>query len=138
MINFQVRHRNGVLAPASPEAIEIIRALPEGKEVSCSIRRPRSHRHHRKYWALCRLVASNHEQLKNEKMVDQVIKIESGHVDLVKVGGAYYKLPRSISFSAMDQDGFNEFYNRACDVVCDKLLPGVDREEVQEQLLGFM
>jgi hypothetical protein len=118
-----------------PDAEAYLKTIPIGTVMKVEVRKPRSGLHHRKYWALCGLVAQNHATLETARQVDQAIKMLSGHVDLVRVQDEVFRIPASISFAAMDQDQFAEFYNRACDVVVRELLPGVSLREVQDEVL---
>lgn len=115
--------------------MESLRSIRQGEVVKAEIRRPRNLGQHRKYWAICRLVCINHDELKTERQVDHALKLLAGHVDLVKVAGQIIQVPRSISFGAADQAEFDAFFKRACDVVCQDLLPGVRLEELQEEIL---
>lgn len=135
MIAFRIRRAGNRLEPTEPEGFELLRQLPESGVFLCTVRRPRSGPHNRKYWALCGLVASNHNELITKDMVSQVLKLETGHCDVVKVGDHHCKVPRSISFSAMDQTDFNDFYESALTVVVEKLLPGISRRAVEDEVL---
>lgn len=122
-------------SPEGPDAEAYLKTIPLGTIMKVDVRKPRSGAHHRRYWALCNLVAQNHESLETARQVDQAIKMLSGHVDLVRLKDEVFRIPASISFAAMDQDEFAKFYNRACDVVVSELLPGVSLREVQDEVL---
>lgn len=49
-----------------------------------------------------------------------------------------YYIPKSISFAAMDQAGFDEFYNRCLDAIAQHFLPGVSSEELRQQVEEFL
>jgi len=76
----------------------MLKKIKMNELVRVEVSRPRNVQQHNFYWALCRLVAMNHETLTNERMVDQAIKIRAGHVDLVRIGDDIVKIPRSIAF----------------------------------------
>jgi len=99
------------------------------------VSRPRNSQQHRFYWALCRLVALNHEELKDAEAVHQAIKLLSGHFDLVQVGKHMVRIPRSTSFDKMSQEEFDKFLAKAKDVVVQDLLPGVGLRELNDEIL---
>lgn len=130
-----VRRTVSGLSPEGPDAADYLRTIPVGQVLKVEVRKARSGQHHRMYWALCNLVAQNHESLTTARAVDQAIKMLSGHVDMLRVGDEIIRVPASISYAAMDQDEFNQYYKRACDVVVQDLLPGVELRDVQEEVL---
>lgn len=65
------------------------------------------------------------------------LKIACGLVDPfidAKTGKTFF-VPRSISFTAMSQDEFNAFFDRAIFVICDRWLPkGTTTESVRREI----
>ena len=116
-------------------AASSMRRIPVGTTVRCEIVKPRSVAQLRMYWAMCSLVAMNHAELQTREQVDQALRLLTGHVDLVKVGDKVLKLPRRIAFSTLSQDEWTEYLSRAKDAVCEHLLPGVDGDEIQNEIL---
>ncbi len=116
-------------------AANSIRRIPVGTTVRCEIVKPRSVQQLRMYWAMCSLVAMNHAELQTREQVDQALRLLTGHVDLVKVGDQTLQLPRRIAFAKLSQDEWAEYLARAKDAVCEHLLPGVDGNEIQNEIL---
>lgn len=116
-------------------AASSMRRIPVGTTVRCEIVKPRSVAQLRMYWAMCSLVAMNHAELQTREQVDQALRLLTGHVDLVKVGDKVLQLPRRIAFSTLSQDEWTEYLSRAKDAVCEHLLPGVDGDEIQNEIL---
>jgi hypothetical protein len=116
-------------------AANSMRRIPVGTTVRCEIVKPRSASQLRMYWAMCSLVAMNHAELQTREQVDQALRLLTGHVDLVKVGGQTLQLPRRIAFAKLSQDEWTEYLSRAKDAVCEHLLPGVDGNEIQNEIL---
>ena len=57
-----------------------------------------------------------------------VIKLGTGHADVVQTeAGFYFSVPKSISFSKMDRDAFQKFFDRAVDFVISDILPGIEK-----------
>ncbi|MDQ1291258.1 MAG: hypothetical protein QG615_1064 [Nitrospirota bacterium] len=116
-------------------AASSMRRIPVGTTVRCEIVKPRSVAQLRMYWAMCSLVAMNHAELQTREQVDQALRLLTGHVDLVKVGDKVLQLPRRIAFSTLSQDEWTDYLSRAKDAVCEHLLPGVDGDEIQNEIL---
>ena len=126
------RDLNGHLRPHGDDAADMVRRLKPAELVRVHVSRPRNLRQHNYYQALCRKVADNHATLVTREMVDQALRILTGHVDLVRIGDQILKIPRSINFDSMSQTEFEEFLTRAKDAICSELLPGVELKELDE------
>ena len=122
-------------APDDDDAARSVKRIPLGTTVRCEIVKPRSVQQLRMYWAMCSLVAMNHAELQTREQVDQALRLLTGHVDLVKVGDQVLQLPRRIAFSKLSQDEWAEYLSRAKDAVCEHLLPGVDGNEITNEIL---
>lgn len=122
-------------APDDDDAQRSLNRIPLGTTVRCEVVKPRSVPQLRQYWAMCALVAMNHAELQTREQVDQALRLLTGHVDLVKVGDQLLQLPRSIAFAKLSQDEWTEYLSRAKDAVCEHLLPGVDGNEIQNEIL---
>lgn len=111
---------------------EQLDALEIGRVYRVKISKPRNVRMHRLYWALCGAVA---EQLdKPSELISQLIKIRAGHVDLVRTVQGEVQIPKSISFAKMDQTQFRDFFDKAIEVVCSDILPGVDSDDLRARV----
>lgn len=127
------------LRPVNSIAEDKLKKLKLGDVVAVDVRKPRCLSHHRLYWALCQLVAENMDGHYDAEVVSDVIKIRAGHVLPVKTAKGEVFLPKSISFAAMDQLQFNEFFDRALRVVVSDILPGLDSDTLRaevESILG--
>ena len=140
MAEIYLRRTLAGLAPADDEAGTALRKIPVGSVVKADVRRPRSLQQHRRYWLLCSLVAENHEQLQTRDQVHDVLKLLTGLYTVValKSTGEVLRVPRSISFGEMSQEDFDDYYRRACDAVVEHLLPGVQLNEVREEVLRLV
>mgnify|MGYP000043799597 CR=1 FL=1 len=106
--------------------------LEVGRVYRAKISKPRNVRMHRLYWALCGAVA---EQLdRPAELISSLIKIRCGHVDVVKTAQGIVEIPKSISFAKMSQTDFREFFERAIEVVCSDILPGVNSEDLNARV----
>ncbi len=123
------------LHAADDDAEATLRGLGQGEIVEVTVKRPRNIRHHRMFFALLNLVWQNTDQEKWPTVDDLLteVKLVTGHYDRRVIsfeGGRYNVLtPRSISFAAMDQVGFDAFFQRVCDWVQENVVPGVSSTE---------
>jgi len=118
--------------------------IKPGEMVRCKITRPRNIKFHRKLFALLRLTMHNmpetlEEHFKSEEDLLDEIKLQTGlREKRITLGGKEYYKPGSISFTKMTQDEFDEFYSKAVDVILKWILRGVEKPELEAQLLDFM
>lgn len=129
------------LYPADEAGEALVQKLGQGEMVEVEIRRKRNLQHHRLYWALLSLVWQQLDDRAKYPTVEELhaeVKIVTGHYDrrdIVVEGKRYPVLvPKSISFAAMDQDEFEQFFTRVCDWVAKDVLPGVRQEDLRHEL----
>lgn len=126
------------LHPADPESEAEIGKLGRGEVLRFTARRPRNLGHHRKFFALLQLVFDNQELYADREELRRALLIEAGHFDDVRLlDGATVRTAKSISFSAMDQAAFEAVYDSVLAVVLTKLLPGIGREELEQEVEAF-
>lgn len=129
----------GCLRPVDQAARDIVAKYKVNDLVTADVVKPRCLSHHRLYWALAQVVAENMPGDFSAEVVSDVIKLRSGHVTVVKTAKGEAFIPKSISFAAMDQHEFNQFFDRALRVVVSDILPGVDSDALRsevEQIVG--
>ncbi len=131
----------GALRPAEPAAEALLARISHDEMVRVEIKKPRNLAHHRKFWALMNLVAQNQDHYRDANEVCDAFKFAIGHYDeqrFVIAGETYvHKRPRSISFAKMDQIGFADFYDRAIQFLITEVIPGLNREDLERELLEF-
>lgn len=128
------RKELGGLRPVNSQADDILAKLKLGDVAAVEVRKPRNLGHHRLYWALCSLVAENMDGDYSAEVVSDVLKIRTGHVTVVKTRKGEVFIPKSISFAAMDQFAFNEFFDRALKVVVSDILPRLDSDTLRAEV----
>jgi hypothetical protein len=127
------------LKPADEGAEEAMRKLPLDKIVAVKIKRPRNLGHHRKFFALLKIVYENQEIYQSEAALLAAIKIATGHcVPITLVSGQKAFIPSSISFAAMDQAEFEKFWEAVCNLVCAKIIPSLKREDLEAELMTMV
>ena len=112
-----------------------------GEIVKAEIKRPRNVRFHRKLFAMLTIILNNQDHYRSVEDLLDVAKLRIGHVRVIQTKQGEVRIPASISFSALDDHEFGKIYNRICDWVCEEVLPGLRRadldEEVANELMEF-
>lgn len=98
--------------------------------------KPRNLTNHRRYWALVNLVYQNSEGYKSTDHLHQHLKILAGCCSPVvsKSTGEQYLIADSISFGAMDETQFWDFWQRCIAAVCEHILPGIEVDAVAHEV----
>lgn len=106
--------RGGHLVPADFHADEMLGKVKEGQEVVVTLRKARSPKHHRFFFAMLRAVVDNVDEWNDEDELLIALKIAAGHVDRCSLlDGSVREMPRSINFGAMDEFEFGRWKTRA-------------------------
>ena len=133
---FLVRDKAG-FAPMDEAAADVISKIPAGAVIKASWVSPRNIRAHRLFFAMLKIVSDNMDNCSVDNLLD-VIKLGTGHTKIIELpGGAYYAIPKSISFSAMDQDTFSAFFTKAVDYIISDVLPGIDKEALTHEIYSL-
>lgn len=113
-----------------------IETMKAGKWMRLEWSSPRNGPHHRKFMALVHLVTENSEVYDTIPKALVAIKLAAGYCDphIDPRTGELIQVPQSISYDAMDQDKFEEFYSHAIDAVLQVILPTIDRETADRLL----
>ena len=141
---YLIKTDKGHFLPAYESDKEGADKIKPGEMVRCKVTRPRNIGHHRKLWALLKLTLHNlpetlEEHFKSEEDLLDEIKLQVGlREKRITLGGKVYYKPGSINFLSMNQTEFEEFYSKSVDVILKWVLRGVDRPELESQLLDFM
>lgn len=124
---------DGKLAPATDEAEAWARKIKPGDVIEVDVVRPRSQQFHKLFFALLKIVSDNIDNCSVDNLLD-VIKLGTGHTKIVELpDGGFYTIPKSISFSAMDEAEFSMFFTKAVDFIIKELVP-VDREALLHEV----
>lgn len=130
------------LHPTDQASIKALRQIPDRTIVKIQLSIPRNVRHHRMFFALINLVFEAQREPRQfptrEALLD-ALKIAIGHVREVRgIRGETYIVPDSISFGRMDQLQFREFFDSAVRVILEKILPGVERRDLEQQIYDIL
>lgn len=132
------------LVPMYDSDFEEKKRLKIGSVVNCSISQKRNYEHHKKFFALVRLTFENLPEtlqqmlnIRSEEDMLTCIKLDLGYASTVWYGTKQVVIPKSISFAAMDQTEFEQFYNRAVDMVLGLYLRGTNKQDLLEEIENF-
>lgn len=132
------------LTPMYDSDFDEKKKLEIGTEVVAEIKRPRNYEHHKKFFALLRLVFDNlpedlSERYPNMESLLTEIKFQLGYYDThITLSGRETHIPKSIAFEMMSQDEFAKFYDRTVDVVMRWFLPENSRQELAEEISNYL
>jgi hypothetical protein len=119
----KVEHGDGgigqgiILEPASAQDETAFESLRVGTQYKCDLRKARNPDHHRKGFALIKLILDSQEKYTNIEDLLTELKLKVGwYREHVRSNGELVYIPKSISFADMDQTEFEEFYERVMDI----------------------
>lgn len=123
------------LVPLYPADFDEKRKLKLGEDYECDIHNPRNIGFHRKFFALINI---GHENTKLDMPFDvyrEYMLIKSGFFVAYETPKGLFYTAKSISFSAMSQDQFEEVYSRVLDKIIADI--GLTKPELEKQLVSF-
>jgi len=86
--------------------------------LECEIKKPRNYKFHKKFFALINMVYQNQERYNNIEDLRYDLTIEAGYYTLRQdMQGNAIKKANSISFASMEENDFNEYYNKVLDCI---------------------
>lgn len=86
--------------------------------VKCEITQPRNIGFHRKFFALIKMVYQNQEHYNNSDDLREDLIVSAGFYETrVNFYGEEKQKAKSISFASMNQEEFDELYNRVLDEI---------------------
>ena len=141
MARFLAAKTLGGLRPTDEAGESVLRKVGLGEVVAVDVKRPRNVRFHRKLFAMLHVILANQDHYKSLDDMLDVCKLRTGHCKTLQTRQGEVRIPKSISFAAMDDVEFGDFYDRACAWVVQEVIPGLERkhldEEVAERLREF-
>jgi hypothetical protein len=107
-----------------------------GEYLRIEATKPRNGPHHRKLFALLKLVSENSETYDTTDKALVAVKLVAGYYDpfINPVTGELGQVPHSIAYESMDQDAFDKFYNAVVDGILAHILPHLGRDKFDKLL----
>lgn len=109
-----LRRTGSGFAPASSFDAEMMDDIAMGSEVEVQIKQRRSRKMHKAYWAAAARVVDNVEGYPTTTHLHEATKMELGYCQRLRLmDGTIAYVPDSTAFSAMSQQEFRTFMDRA-------------------------
>jgi hypothetical protein len=132
------------LQPVDQAGEELLHTIKNGEMVMVEVKRPRNVQHHRLYFALIKMVWDNldHDNFPKLDNFHDTMKIMAGVRIQVMTPNERGKLvasfaPGSISFSAMKQAEFSQFFDKCCEIICKHFMPGNTPQELKDEVYAI-
>ena len=133
------------LVPLHDSDHDLKQRLRVGTTVRCRVSLPRNYRFHKKFFALVRLTFDNlplplleRWNVRSEDDMLRRFKRDLGYFSsTVNERGEREIEYRSISFAAMDEQEFERFYDDCVNLVLYSYIPGIDRQDLLEEVERF-
>lgn len=109
---YVMRHGNALVPEMSTDA-ELISRLPVGERIKVMLHTGRSPAKLRWYWTFLGRIVKATECAPSPEALHDVIKLHTGFVTPVMVKGFTVAVPKSVSFSSMSEEEFNDFLTAA-------------------------
>ena len=134
------------LVPLYDSDYQLFLKLKHGYPYRCKLTQPRNYKFHKKFFALVRITFDNlPAPLANlwdihtpEEIVRKFKRDLGLYTARTNPYGEREIEYHSISFAAMDQHDFEQFYAQAVSLVLGKYLKGLNRQDLEEALHEFM
>ena len=116
---------------------DVLRRIKASEVVRVEVTKPRNLSFHRRFFALLTIVWQTCGDWPSVEDLLIELKVRIGHVRevVIRDSGEVVKVPESISFSAMDETAFWQFYEKCVQVICTDMVPGLDDAALREEVL---
>jgi len=138
---FLTKMQGGSLIAATPQDYALMKAWRVGDEIRVNASKPRNQGHHRKAFALINYIFDNQDRYKTVEDLLVEIKLKAGHYkEHLTTKGQIIYVPKSISFSKMDQVEFNVFYDKVIDIALQHFCNSMSEHQLRayiDNVMGF-
>lgn len=127
------------LFPVDDEGYETLARIKHNRDLGVAIVQRRNPRHHRLFFAILKFVQM-HSPVMTGVPIERLktaVKLATGLADegVDMETGEVYRVPRSISWAAMDQTEFAPWFDDACRVIAERWMPsGTTPDSVRDEL----
>jgi hypothetical protein len=131
------------LFPVDDEGADLWQRLKVNRDVGAEVKQRRNPRHHRLFFGMLKFVKEHCETFERASLdqIKDALKLATGLVDTFvdqRTGETYYVL-KSISFAAMDQATFSQWFEAATDVIAERWMPaGTTPDDVRKELFRLV
>jgi hypothetical protein len=128
---------NGRLAPADVQNAELLSEIGNGL-VTAEIRKPRNPKFHRLFFGLLNLVFKHQNIYPTLEHFLVAMKMATGHVDAYKIKEKTVYVPRSISFSKMDEAAFRQFWDKCLEIITTRIIPNTTKADLEREVYTML
>ncbi len=134
--------RTKLLMPSDDASQAVLDGCKPGDVVRIQVSKPRHPKHHRKYWAMLKIVHEGtavQDLYPTTDKLHQAIKGALGYYSEVRLpDGKVFQVVDSIAFESLDQIAFQEFYDKAVNLIVTQVLPNLDRDDLEREVLEMI
>lgn len=120
----------GGFVPANSYDENLMMKYQPGDIVRAKISKPRNVKHSNKFHALLQKVFPHQNMWPTYDLFRKAIQRAVGYFE--EVNGQVFDV--SIAFDSMDQKEFEEFYDRVVMLVCERIIPGLDKADLEREV----
>ena len=129
---------DGKLMPSSEKSMQKFQKVKIGDTVLVDYKAKRNVQFHRKGFALLNLIFQNQDKYKNFEDMRTEFKLKAGLYELhVTTKGKTIYVPKSMSFSEMDENEFEELYSKFIDIALLHFV-SMDRQDLEDAVIRFI
>ncbi len=134
------------LKPAYDEDYEDYSKIKNGELVTIEVKKQRNPQFHRKYFSLINCAYAYQNERRCEFLFNnsvekfrKTVEITAGHCETIYSISlkSFVDIPKTISFSKMDELEFSEFYGKVKDVLFKSFLNHISQEEFERNLINY-
>jgi hypothetical protein len=126
------------LVPVDEPGHKAIKKMKPGQTMCVDIRRVRSPRQLRLYWALINKIWENQTRFAVRQDLSDAIKCALGHCTELRLSNSVViQRPKSIALGNLPAGEFNQFIDGCIDYICGSVLPVAPetlRQEIEEMI----
>lgn len=120
------------LAPIDMDGFEFLSGLPVGKELKVSVTQSRNIHLHRMYFGALQHLFRNQKLYSVLGDLHDDICIALGHCEMQTYRGEQKPRAKSISFAAMDEISFKQFFESFVELACTRIAPTLPEKELRQ------
>ena len=138
IMKFFVKKTSSGLIPVYNSDYEALKEckLKLGDIYEVEIKRKRNYEFHKKYFALVNLCFENQDKFEDINDLRYYLTMKSGYVKKIDTGTGEMFIPKSISFSKMDNIQFDDLYQKTINTIC--IFLDIEESELLNEILNFM
>ena len=129
---------DGSFIPSTENSIAKFKKVKIGETILVDYKAKRNVQFHKKGFSLLNLIYQNQSKYESFEAMRTEFKLKAGLYELhVTTKGKTIYVPKSMSFSEMDENEFEELYSKFIDIALKHFVP-MDRQDLEDAVLRFV